>query len=175
MLFSCWFVGIISLVVPEERPSQSQVGAEPLASFEREIMDHPAEGLATARRAVGVLGKEENRLYRLAAKQQEKILLSLGLGQVTELAEVLEKKLDDPQASRRVRIGWLEQRGLGLSPPEVRRLLGSPRHFAVQILYRRQIERWSYDQPATLWLTFICTDGQTVRLQHVHSLSSEKP
>jgi len=172
MLFPCWFIGIVSLVVLGGRSGQDQGGAEQLATFEKEIVDHPLEALAIARRSAGVLGKEETRLYRLAAQQQEKVMPSLGLGQVTELAEVLEKKLVDPQTSWQVRVAWLQQRGLGLSSPEVRQLLGSPRSFSLQMLYRRQIEKLVYDQPGRLWLTFIYTNGHAGRLQHVRSASS---
>jgi hypothetical protein len=176
MLLSCWLFGLrfVSLIVLTlgAEAGQDQGGAEPLAAFEKEIVDHPLEALAIARRAAGVFGKEETRLYRLAAQQQEKILPSLGLGQVTELAEVLEKKLVDPQTSWQVRIAWLQQRGLGLSPSEVHQLLGSPRSFSLQMLYRRQIEKWVYDQPGRLWLTFIYTNAHTGRLQHVRSASS---
>ncbi len=88
MFLSCWLFGLrfVSLVVLTlgAEAGQDQGGADPRAAFEKEMVDHPLEALTIARRAVGVLGKEETRLYRLAARQQEKILPSLGLGQVTE-------------------------------------------------------------------------------------------
>jgi hypothetical protein len=149
--------------------TQGQVAAETLAAYEKEMAQHPQEALAIARRAVKMFVKEEKRLYALAVQLQEKNLPFLGLGQVTELAETMEKKLEDRAASNRIRVSWLQQRGLGLNTQEVRQLLGSPAHVSSQILYRRQIEQWSYDLPASLSLIFLCTKGQIPHLQTVHS------
>jgi len=170
MLWLC-FIGlrIVPLVVLNLGAGQGQVADETLAAYEKEMAQHPQEALAIARRAVRTFGKEEKRLYVLAVQLQEKNLPFLGLGQVAELAEVEEKKLEDLPASNRIRVSWLQQRGLGLSTQEVRQLLGSPAHVSSQILYRRQIEQWSYDLPASLSLTFLWTKGQMPHLQTVHS------
>ncbi|SRR6266849_38873 len=172
MLWSC-FIGlrIVPLVVLNlgAGPAQGPVAAETLAAYEKEMAEHPQEALAIARRAVRTFGKDEKRLYALAVQLQEKNLPFLGLGQVTELAETVEKKLEDRAASNRIRVFWLQQRGLGLSTQEVRQLLCPSPHASSQILYRRQIEQWSYDLPASLSLIFLCTKGQIPHLQTVHS------
>ena len=172
MLWPCWFIGlrIVPLVVLNlgVGPGQGQVADEALAAYEKEMAEHPQEALVIARRAVRAFGKDEKRLYALAVQLQEKNLPFLGLGQVTELAETVEK-LEDRAASNRIRVSWLQQRGRGLNTQEVRQLLGPPSHVSSQILYRRQIEQWSYDLPASLSLTFLCTKGQIPHLQTVHS------
>jgi hypothetical protein len=130
--------------------------------------------MSIARRAATVLESDEKQLYSWAAKRQEKILPELSLAQAVELAEVFEKKLEDGQAGRRVRINWLTGHAPGLTQDEVRRLLGSPQKQTFQIVYRRQLEQWIYQQPAPVWLTFSCTKGQIPRLQTVQSAISEK-
>jgi hypothetical protein len=166
MVLPAGFVAIISLIGVQAGTDEK---SDRLAAIEKEIKEHPGEALAIARRAVGVLGSDEKKLYSLAAQEQQKILASLGLGQVTELAEVLEKKLDDPQGGRRVRIARLQQRGLGLSPPEVRQLLGPPQRIAYQLIYRQQIEQWAYEGSLKIWAIFIYTDSHVQRLQKVVS------
>jgi hypothetical protein len=166
--------GVFCLAIVNLAPAQDQVGKEQLAAFEKEIKEHPGEALAIARRAVGILGSDEKKLYSLAAQEQQKILPSLGLAQLIELAEVLEKKLDDAQGGRRVRTDWLQQRGLGLSPPEVRQLLGPPQRIAYQLIYRQQIEQWAYDGSPKIWAVFIYTDNHVQRLQRVLSARLDK-
>jgi len=150
-------------------PEETQASAEQLSAYEKEMADHPLEALTIARRASSVLGKDEKQLYQSAAEQQEKNLALLGLGQIIELAEVLQKKLDDPQSSRRVRVSWLEQRGMGLTPEQVRQLLGPPQQVTSEILYRRQIDQWVYNQPTALWINFSYTNGHMARVRSVHS------
>jgi len=171
MLLPAGFVAIISLLGVQAGPDEK---SERLTAFEKEMKDRPGEALAIARRAVGVLGSDEKRLYGLAVQEQQKILPTLGLAQVTELAEVLEKKLDDPQGGRRIRIVWLQQRGRGLSPSEVRLLLGPPQRIAYQLIYRQQIEQWAYEASPKLWAVFIYTDNHVQRLQKVHSAPLDK-
>jgi hypothetical protein len=52
----------------------------------------------------------------------------------------------------------------GMSQPEVRRLLGPPAHICRQIMFRRHLEQWVYDDPAA-WIEFDCVRGEeaTVR------------
>ncbi len=145
-----------------------------LAAFEKEMVDRPGEALSIARRAATIYVNDEKQLYALAVKHQEKHLAELSLAQAIELAETFEKKLDDPQSGRGVRISWLLSRGPGLHPDEVRCLLGSPLKISFQIVYRRQLEQWTYEQPAPAWLTFSCTKGQVPRLQTVQSAFREK-
>lgn len=145
-----------------------------LAAFEKEMIDRPREALSIARRAAAVYANDEKQFFTLAVKHQEKHLAELSLAQAIELAETIEKKLEDSQSGRGLRINWLLSRGPGLSPDEVRRLLGSPLKISYQIVYRRQLEQWIYEQPAPAWITFSCTKGQIPRFQTVQSAHREK-
>jgi hypothetical protein len=175
-MLSLWIVGLriglLAVLNLGTGSGQNQAGPEQLAAFEKEIGERPLEGLSIARRASSLFGKDERRLYKLAADQQEKNLALLGVGQIAELAEVFEKKLDDFQGGRRIRIAWLEQRGIGLTQEQVHQLLGSPQRVTSEILYRRQIDQWVYHEPAMLWIIFSYTKGQVVRVQAMHSASS---
>lgn len=138
-----------------------------LVTFEKEMIEHPLEALSVARRGASAFANDEKELYALAGKHQVKHLNELSLAQAIDLAETFEKKLEDPQSGRGVRINWLSSRGIGLSPDEVRRLLGPPLKISFQFVYRRQLEQWTYEQPAPAWLSFTCTKGQVPRLQTV--------
>jgi hypothetical protein len=56
----------------------------------------------------------------------------------------------------------------GMSADEVRKLLGSPDHTARQILDRRYVEQWSYDDPPGFWIELDCVKGQDPRVIGVH-------
>jgi hypothetical protein len=66
-----------------------------------------------------------------------------------------------------------EPRGLagkiqrGTSAGEVRRLLGPPKRTARQLLYRRAIEQWRYEEPARMLIDFEHTKGQDARVLSV--------
>jgi hypothetical protein len=144
-----------------------------LAAYEKEMAERPLEALSIARRASALFTDEEKHLYGLAVKQQEKHLPELSLSQAIELAEALEKKLQDTASAYHVRQSWLVARGVGLSQEDVRRLLGLPQKISFQILYGRQLEQWNYERPNRLWLTFACTKNHMPTLQTVRS-SSDK-
>jgi hypothetical protein len=142
-----------------------------LAAYEKQMAERPLEALNIARRASALFADQEKHLYEMAAKNQENHLLELSLGQAIELAEVLEKKLQDPAEASHVRSSWLAARGLGLSQDDVRRFLGLPQKISFQILYSRQLELWKYEGPARLLLTFVCTKNQHPALRSVRSVS----
>jgi hypothetical protein len=48
----------------------------------------------------------------------------------------------------------------GMTPTEVRQLLGPPARVARQILFRRHLEQWIYDQPETIRVEFNCVRGE---------------
>jgi hypothetical protein len=48
----------------------------------------------------------------------------------------------------------------GMTPTEVRDLLGLPRRTARQLLYKRYLEQWLYEEPMRLRLDFDCRLGQ---------------
>ena len=58
----------------------------------------------------------------------------------------------------------------GLSPDQVRRLIGPPLHVARQILYHRCLEQWLYGAPFPVRVEFDCPRGQEPRLQSVQPL-----
>lgn len=57
----------------------------------------------------------------------------------------------------------------GMTPEEVRRLLGPPQRQAREILYRRYVEQWQYDDPAG-WVEFNCPKGEVPSVIAVHHL-----
>jgi hypothetical protein len=52
----------------------------------------------------------------------------------------------------------------GMSPDEVRKLLGSPKRIARQILYHRHVEQWIYDLPHRGRVHFDCPRGSKPQL-----------
>jgi hypothetical protein len=52
----------------------------------------------------------------------------------------------------------------GMTPDEVRQLLGPPQRIARQILYHRYLEQWVYDAPLSVRVEFDCPRGQPSRL-----------
>ena len=64
---------------------------------------------------------------------------------------------------------------IGMTEDEVRRLLGPPRRFGRQILFRRYLEQWTYDRPVPLWIEFNAIQGQELQVQTVHELPLSKP
>jgi hypothetical protein len=75
------------------------------------------------------------------------------------------KPLSD--AERDQRIAALDP---GLSPDQVRRLIGPPQHIARQILYHRCLEQWVYGQDFPVCVEFDCPRGQEPHLQSVRLL-----
>ena len=55
----------------------------------------------------------------------------------------------------------------GLTPGQVRRLIGAPQHVAREVLYHRCVEQWVYDSLFQVRLEFDCPRGQEARLQSV--------
>lgn len=53
---------------------------------------------------------------------------------------------------------------VGMSPEQVRQLVGAPKRTARQILYHRYREQWIYDTPISTRLTFECLRGQKPQL-----------
>src|SRR5579884_3534801 len=52
----------------------------------------------------------------------------------------------------------------GMTPEEVRKMVGSPKRIARQILYHRYREQWLYDPPFSSRLQFDCRRGQQPQL-----------
>jgi hypothetical protein len=52
----------------------------------------------------------------------------------------------------------------GMTPEQVRQLVGAPKQIARQILYHRYREQWIYDPPISVRLTFDCRRGQKPQL-----------
>ena len=77
-----------------------------------------------------------------------------------------------PEAERARRLAAVEP---GLSPDQVRRLIGAPRSVCRQILYRRCLEQWQYDSTFPVRLEFDCPRGQEAHLLSVQPLSPRNP
>lgn len=80
------------------------------------------------------------------------------------------KPLTDAERAER-----LKQVQPGLSPEQVRQLLGPPGRTARQILYRRSREQWLYDAPFAVRLEFEYVRGQEPHLQSVQPVVAGKP
>jgi hypothetical protein len=52
----------------------------------------------------------------------------------------------------------------GMTPEQVRGIMGAPRHIARQIFYHRYREQWIYDASVPIRLTFDCPRGQMPQL-----------
>jgi hypothetical protein len=63
----------------------------------------------------------------------------------------------------------------GMTADETRKLLGPPKRISRQILYRRYLEQWTYDEPIVLRIEFNCVRGEESKIVSVHPLRSEKP
>ena len=58
-----------------------------------------------------------------------------------------------------------------LGPGEVRQLLGTPTRIARQMVYRRHVEQWVYDDPLPLCVVWQASRGHDVRILTVHPLT----
>jgi hypothetical protein len=56
----------------------------------------------------------------------------------------------------------------GMTADEVRRLTGRPSRTARQILYRRYLEQWFWDDQPGLRLDWDCRKGEDPRLVRIH-------
>jgi hypothetical protein len=48
---------------------------------------------------------------------------------------------------------------IGMTQAEVREILGPPRRISRQILFRRHLEQWHFDDPSG-WVQFDCPRGE---------------
>jgi hypothetical protein len=226
--------------------------------LEKEIAARPAEAFAIARRGADRLASRPDlvkRLFRAAAQRRRERLTSLSKDEVSELADVYAKTLDDKAAADQVQRQWLRARDDALTPrdarslvelarlaldwcrdsdwaarlcqeayrldqdpaaadflrvrlgyrltergwlppaqaaprdakervgavrrdlsaSEVRDLLGPPRRISRQILYRRYLEQWTYDEPSFVLIEFDCLRGQEARVVNIHWPAKAKP
>jgi hypothetical protein len=69
----------------------------------------------------------------------------------------------------------VQQVRAGMTPAEVRNLMGAPVRTARQILHRRYLEQWSYENPDLVWIEFNCIKGQEPYVLAVHAFGAAKP
>jgi hypothetical protein len=81
-----------------------------------------------------------------------------------------DKPLTEPERAER-----LNRVKPGLSPDQVRQLLGPPRRTARQILYHRAREQWVYEAPFSVRLEFEYVRGQEPHLLSVQPTAAGKP
>jgi hypothetical protein len=62
----------------------------------------------------------------------------------------------------------------GMTPEQVRSVVGAPKRIARQIFYHRYREQWVYDAPASIRLAFDCRRGQKPELIDIPSVASQK-
>jgi hypothetical protein len=73
----------------------------------------------------------------------------------------------EPPAKVRTEEDWkraVEHLRPGMTPEQVREVLGPPRRIGRQIFYQRYLEQWVYDTPRPLRLEFDCRRGQAPSL-----------
>src|SRR4051794_15825507 len=75
---------------------------------------------------------------------------------------------EDPPREPIDRVQNQKQLRIGMTPAEVRTLLGPPPRVARQLLYRHYLEQWSYDDPAGLWLELDCHTGREPHVVAIH-------
>jgi hypothetical protein len=63
----------------------------------------------------------------------------------------------------------------GMTPTQVRSLLGPPRRVARQILYKRYLEQWQYDTPLSVVVEFDCVKGRDPHVLNVHQAAGARP
>ena len=56
----------------------------------------------------------------------------------------------------------------GMTVEEVKGILGAPAHISREILFRRYIEEWQYDEPAG-WVEFNCVRGEQPYVLNSHA------
>jgi hypothetical protein len=64
--------------------------------------------------------------------------------------------------------------GAARTPEEVRQLLGAPEILSRQVVYRRYLEQWCYQQPLPLCLLWSVPRGESAQLLAVHLVAEEK-
>jgi hypothetical protein len=62
----------------------------------------------------------------------------------------------------------------GLPATEVRNLLGKPDRIARQILFRRHLEQWIYDNPINARVEIVYSPGEEAQVQAVYVKPQEK-
>ena len=68
-----------------------------------------------------------------------------------------------------VRLGAVRR---GMSLEEVRPLVGRPEHISRQILFRRHLEQWQFDE-ATGWIEWNCLRGEAPYVLQVQAVKKE--
>jgi hypothetical protein len=104
-------------------------------------------------------------------------VLALGLATVAgepqpDMLPAFDPDKPLPEAERAER---LERVKPGLSPDQVRHLLGPPRSSARQILYHHAREQWVFEAPFSVRLEFEYVRGQEPRLLSVQPTAAGKP
>jgi len=73
------------------------------------------------------------------------------------VAEFADKDRDNPKPA-------FDKLKRGMTPEQVRQLVGAPKHIARQMLYHRYREQWVYDVANPVRFTFDCPRGQKPQL-----------
>lgn len=68
----------------------------------------------------------------------------------------------------------IEQLRVGMTPKQVRALLGPPQRVARQIFYQCSLEQWVYDRPLACRIAFVCRLGREPQIQSVHPATKEQ-
>ncbi len=77
-------------------------------------------------------------------------------------APALLARAEPPKPNR------LDQVRHGMTVEEIKQVLGVPARISREVLFRRYVEEWHYDEPAG-WVEFQCLRGEAPFVQGVHA------
>ena len=61
----------------------------------------------------------------------------------------------------------------GMTVDEVKQILGAPARVSREILFRRYVEEWQYDEPAG-WIEFNCVRGEQPYVLNSHAVLNDR-
>jgi hypothetical protein len=90
--------------------------------------------------------------------QVRKLLANIAVGDRAEIGPMMAAILMD----------------IAPTPDEMLQILGEPHQVSRQVVYRRCLEQWHYEQPVPLCVVWSIPRGENSHLHSVHSISEEK-
>jgi hypothetical protein len=119
-------------------------------------------------------GKDPGRLLEVAALADDKEARRLRR-QVNALLQERKRLAAPEQLDQLARRLTVVLPLAAPSPAAIQEVLGPPKQTAREILYRRYLEQWHYDDPVPLCVVFDCLKGQDPRLLNVLLPGARKP
>jgi hypothetical protein len=148
------FVVLVLFVVPttiarSEPPTK--LSREELAARQQKADNNPVQLLKLCLLA-------DDRAAQELRTQVRKLLVDIAVGDRAEIARTIAAVLVD----------------IAPTPDETLQILGAPHQVSRQVVYRRCVEQWHYEQPLPLCLVWSIPRGENPHLHNVRSISEEK-